>query len=89
MSRHVPTYPDFESAQRASRIKGAVSWRPVRKEIIGAGMKLNRSVLVDIIMQVGHQPRYVYHSAPGIDIAKVHAKPTTKEIDSVRYWKAL
>ncbi len=89
MSIHVPEWPDFESAQRASRTKAAISAVPKKVRLHGAGLLLNRNgVLVDIVKPAGGDAFAVYHSAQGLKIPPVQYKPTTKEVDEVRAWKA-
>jgi hypothetical protein len=88
MSAHVPEFPDIESAQRASRRGAAVSAWPTEVTLNGAGLRTARTLLVDIEVAKGKDPCFVYHSAPGIKIPFVHARPTTAQVDGVKSWKA-
>ena len=85
-SKRVPEYQDPDSAQRASRHGRAVSKWPIR--VFLSGPRLGYSVLVDIVMERGRPPRGVYHSAPGVDVPRSWWTPSTREIDSMRGWRA-
>lgn len=65
-----------------------MSATPRRVVLNGAGLQLNRSVLVDIVIEAGGDPYGVYHSAAGVRIAFIHYRPTSREVDEVRAWKA-
>lgn len=88
MSR-IPEWPDWEAAQRASPTDKAISARPIRIALVGAGLEKNPTILIDLVMQRGKDPYAVYHSACGIRIPYLHYRPSVKEIDAVRSWKAV
>ena len=83
----VPVYDAPDKAQEASRRKQAISVFPVKRELIGVGMK-TKVVRLLIVYPRGRDPHFVYYSAHGLSIPFSVARPASRDVDQTRHWKA-
>ena len=83
----VPVFDAPGKAQDASQSKQAISMVPIRKELTGVGMK-TKVVRTLVVYPRGRDPYFVYATAHGIKIPFSAARPTSREVDGVRWWKA-
>lgn len=82
--QRIPEYPDWEMAARKSRWRRAISSKPVRITLTGLKYQVN----VLIVKEIGKDPYAVYATAVGIPLSFINYRPTTAEVDSIRWWKA-
>lgn len=82
--QRIPEYSDWETAARKSRSRKAISSRPLRVTLTALKYQVN----VMIVKPIGGDPYGVYASAVGIKIPFPNYRPTSREVDSIRWWKA-
>ncbi len=82
--QRVPEFPDWEMAARRSRWKKAISSKPFRVTLTGLKYQVN----VLIVKELGKDPYAVYATTVGIRIPFANYRPTNREVDSIRWWKA-
>ena len=83
----IPLFDAPDGAQEASRKKQAISVNSIRKEILGVGMK-TKVVKLLIVYPRGGDPYFVYSSAHGIRLPFSVARPSSREVDAMYWWKA-
>lgn len=74
-------YVAWEDAAKVSRSKLAVS-----DQIITVKTPVGDRP-AQIIIGLGKSPYYAYRSANGIPIPPTHARPSSADVDRIRYWK--
>lgn len=80
----IPLFDSWEDAARASRQNRAISAVPIEIRLPQFGYPLR----LDLVVAPGKDPYAVYHTAPGVKLPFTTFRPTNREIDSVKRWKA-
>ncbi len=86
-NQRIPEFRDWETAAKRSRERKAISSRPVRAILTGAGL-ITPVVNVHIVKEPGKDPYAVYAYAVGVKIPFTIYRPTSREVDSIPWWKA-
>lgn len=82
--QRIPEYPDWETAAQKSRWRKAISAKALRVKLTALDYQVN----VLIVKPIGQDPYAVYATTVGIQIPFSKYRPTNREVDSIRWWKA-